>query len=84
MCGNDTLKEFVRKVNELLKEATSEKFPDSKAYSLAVRIELELDEAAFVKKIVTTDPIFIRLLKRIENDAKRHRLMFVNYSRGIK
>ena len=34
--------------------------------------------------IETTDPKFIKLLKRIENDTKKHRVMLVNYSRGIK
>ncbi|MFC1869120.1 hypothetical protein ACFL0H_13460 [Thermodesulfobacteriota bacterium] len=80
----DRLKEFVSKINELIKEAASENFSDSEAYSLGALIELELDEAGFIKMIETTDQKFIKLLKRIENDTKKHRVMLVNCSRGIK
>lgn len=80
----DRLKEFVSKINNLAKEVASEKFSDSDAYSLGTLIETELDEAEFIKMIETTDQKFIKMLKRIENDTKKHRVMLVNYSRGIK
>lgn len=80
----DSLKEIVSKINSLTKEATSEEVSDSDAYSLGALIEIELDEAGFIKMINTTDQKFIKLLKRIENDTKKHRVMLVNYSRGIK
>jgi len=80
----EKLKEFVNKINKLAKEVPSEKISDSEAYSLGALIEIELDESGFIKMIETTDQKFIKLLKRIENDTKKHRVMLVNYSRGIK
>ena len=80
----EMLKEFVRKINSLAKKTTSEEFSDSDAYSLGAVIEAELDEAEFIKMIVTSDQKFIKMLKRIENDTKKHRVMLLNYSRGIK
>ncbi len=80
----EMLKEFVSKVNSLAKKIDSETFSDSEAYSLAAQIESELDEAEFTKRVRTTNQKFIKLLQRIENDTKKHRLMMVNYSRGIK
>ena len=79
-----TLKDFVNRLNELLKKTNSEELSDSDAYSLGALIETELDEADFIKMIETTDQKFIKMLKRIENDTKKHRVMLVNYSRGIK
>ena len=80
----EMLKEFVRKINSLAKKTTSEEFSDSDAYSLGAVIEAELDEAEFIKMIETSDQKFIKMLKRIENDTKKHRVMLLNYSRGIK
>lgn len=80
----ETLKDFVDKINGLVKKTTSEEFSDSDAYSLGAFIEAELDEAEFIKAIKTTDQKFIKMLKRVENDTKKHRVMLVNYSRGIK
>jgi hypothetical protein len=34
--------------------------------------------------IKTTDKKIIELLKGIENDTKKHRVILVNYSRGIR
>jgi len=80
----EKLKEFIDKVNSLAKKITSEELSDSEAYSLGALIEMELDEAEFVKKIETIDQKFMKMLKKIENDTKKHRVMLVNYSRGIK
>lgn len=80
----ERLKEFVEKINGLVKDVTSEKISESDAYSMGASIEVELDEAEFIKMIETTDQKFTKLLKRIENDTKKHRVMMVNYSRGIK
>ena len=80
----DKLKEFASKVNRLTKEVTVKKISESEAYSMGALIEAELDEAGFIQMIETTDQKFIGLLKRIENDTKKHRVMLVNYSRGIK
>ncbi|MBN1365309.1 MAG: hypothetical protein JW976_10935 [Syntrophaceae bacterium] len=80
----EELKKFVYKINEVIKKVTTEKCSESEAYSFGALIEVELDEAEFVKRIETTDAKFIQMLKRIENDTKKHRVMLVNYSRGIK
>ncbi len=80
----EELKEFVHKLNDVIKKVTAEKCSESEAYSFGAVIEVELDEAEFVKKVETTDKRFIQMLKRIENDTKKHRVMLVNYSRGIK
>ncbi|MBN2062411.1 MAG: hypothetical protein JW882_18560 [Deltaproteobacteria bacterium] len=80
----EELKEFVNKINDVIKKVTTEKCSESDAYSFGSLIEVELDEAEFVKKIETPDKKFIQMLKRIENDTKKHRVMLVNYSRGIK
>jgi rubrerythrin len=80
----EKLKEFVDRVNSLAKKTTSEEFSDSEAYSLGALIEMELDEAEFVKMIETIDQKFIKMLKKIQNDTKKHRVMLVNYSRGVK
>ena len=80
----ERLKEIVDKINKIANVAASEKCSESNAYSLGALIEAELDEAEFIKMIETTDQKFIKLLKKIENDTKKHRVMLVNYSRGIK
>jgi len=80
----ERLKDFVDKINGLVKEVTSEKYTESDAYSMGALIEAELDEAEFIKMIKTTDNKFTDMLKRIENDTKKHRVILVNYSRGIK
>jgi len=80
----DYLKKFVNKINELVKKTSKENFTDSDAYSMGALIEMELDEAGFVDKIQTTDPKYLKMLKRVENDTKKHRVMMVNYSRGVK
>ena len=81
---NEKLKEFVDKVNDYIKKTASEDLSDSDAYSIGAFIEAELDEAAFVKKIETIDKKFTTMLKRIQNDTQKHRVMLVNHSRGIK
>lgn len=80
----EKLKEFVDKVNGLLKNMSAEEISDTEAYSLGAFIEAELDEAEFVRSIETTDQKFINMIKKIENDTKKHKVMLVNYSRGIK
>lgn len=80
----ENLKEFVSKVNARLKEISTGDITDSGAYSLGAAIEIELDESGFTRRIETTDQKINTLLRRIENDTKKHRVMLVNYSRGIR
>jgi len=79
-----TLQGFVEKVNALLDRVKKEDLTESEAYSLAALIEAELNEANFIEGIKTTDPGVTGKIKRIENDTQRHRVVLVNYSRGIK
>ncbi len=80
----DTLKEFISKANDILKKASSENLTEAEAYSLGATIEVELDESGFTGLIHTTDGKLNKLLKKIENDTKKHRVMLINYSRGIR
>lgn len=80
----ERLKEFVNKVNRSVKEVMKEGYSESDAYSLGASIEVEMDESKFLKGIETTDQKFTRMLKKIENDTERHRIVLINYSRGIK
>ncbi|MBN1102382.1 MAG: hypothetical protein JXL84_03090 [Deltaproteobacteria bacterium] len=79
-----TLHDFVEKVKALLDRVKKEDVTESEAYSLAALIEAELNEASFMEGIKTTDPMVNQKIKRIANDTKRHRVILVNYSRGIK
>ncbi len=80
----ERLKEFISKLNEILKKASSENLSEAEAYSIGAKIEVELDEESFTGLIHTTDEKLDKLLKLIKNDTKKHRVMLVNYSRGIR
>jgi hypothetical protein len=57
---------------------------ESEAYPFGATIEVEIDEANFLKKIKTNDPEIAKKLNRIDSETQRHRVMMVNYSRGIR
>lgn len=78
------LKGFVEKVNKLLEKIKKENITESEAYSFGALIEAELDEAEFMKKINTNDAGIAKNIKQIANDTKKHNLLLVNYSRGIR
>jgi len=80
----ERLKEFVNKVNRSVKDVMTEEYSESDAYSLGASIEVEMDESRFLEGIEITDQKFTRMLKKIENDTEKHRIVLVNYSRGIK
>ena len=80
----EVLKGFISKVNDLLKQASSENLSESEAYSMGATIEVEFDESGFTKMIHTTDEKLNKLLKTVENDTKKHRVMLVNYMRGFR
>ena len=80
----ESLKKFIAKVNELFRKASSEDLEESEAYSIGATIEMELDESGFTKMIQTSDEKLNRLLKMVENDTKKHRVMLINYSRGVR
>ena len=80
----DELKAFVQKLKTLLEKIRKEGVSESEAYSFGATIEIEIDEASFLKKIKTNDPDITKLVNRIDSDTQKHRVMMVNYSRGIR
>lgn len=80
----EKLKGFIADLNVLIKKASSDNLSESEAYSLGAEIEANLNESGFTKLIKTTDKKILELLRGIENDTKKHRVILVNYSRGIK
>jgi len=78
------LKSFVEKVNHLLKKVKNESVTESEAYSLGAMIEAELDEAHFLNKIYASDEKIYLSIKKLVNDTKKHNILLVNYSRGIR
>ncbi|MBN1905509.1 MAG: hypothetical protein JW927_10460 [Deltaproteobacteria bacterium] len=80
----EKLKEFITNLNVFIKKASTGSMSETEAYSLGAQIEANLNESGFTKLIKTTDKKILELLKGIENDTKKHRVILVNYSRGIK
>jgi hypothetical protein len=78
------LKGFVDNVNRLLQEIKRKEFAESEAYSFGAHIEVQLDEANFTKKISTNDPEIEAKMEQIETETKKHRIVLVNFSRGIR
>jgi hypothetical protein len=57
---------------------------ECEAYSFGATIEAEIDEASFLKKVKTNDPEITKMLNRIGSETQKHRVMMVNYSRGMR
>jgi len=80
----EELKLFVKKVNALLERFKKSDITESEAYSVGATLEVEIDEANFLKLIRTNDPEITRMINRIESDTRKHRVMMVNYAKGIR
>lgn len=80
----ETLKDFVKKVNQLLIKIKDGSVSEKEAYSLGALIEAELDEASFLQKITTNDDFISKSISQLINDTKKHNLILVNYSRGVR
>jgi hypothetical protein len=78
------LKEFVHKVNSFVERVKREDISESEAYTLAALIEAELNEAAFLDGVTIGDPGLTQKIRKVGNDTKRHRVILVNYTRGVK
>ncbi len=78
------LKAFVAKLNSLLTDIKKPDVSESEAYTVGATIEAEIDEAHFLSMIRTSDPEIDRKVKRIESDTQKHRMMIINYSRGLR
>lgn len=51
---------------------------------MCARIEGELDEASFVDRIQMQDDVLNRKLSRVKADTRKHKMVLINYARGIK
>jgi len=79
----DFLKDFVIRAKELVKKAETD-ISEAEAYNLCAQIEGELDEASFVDRIQMQDDVLNRKLARVKADTRKHKMVLINYARGIK
>lgn len=79
----DYLKGFVNKAKELVKKVETD-ISEAEAYNLCAQIEGELDEASFIDRIQIQDDMLSRKLARVKADTRKHRIVLINYARGIK
>ena len=77
------LKQFVNKAKVLVKKVEAD-VSEAEAYNLCAQIEGELDEASFVDRIQIQDEALSRKLARVKADTRKHRMVLINYARGIK
>lgn len=77
------LRTFVERAKELVKVVEKE-VSETDAYRLCAQIEGELDEASFIDGIRMNDETMTWRLERVKADTKKHRMVLVNYARGIK
>ena len=79
----DFLKEFVTKAKALVKKVDTD-ISETEAYNLSAQIEGELDEASFIDRIQMKDEELNRKLSRVKADTRKHRMVLINFARGIK
>jgi rubrerythrin len=79
----DYLKGFVNKAKELVKKVETD-ISEAEAYNLCAEIEGELDEASFIDRIQIQDDMLSRKLSRVKADTRKHKMVLINYARGIK
>jgi rubrerythrin len=79
----DFLKEFVNRAKELVRKVETD-ISEAEAYNLCAQIEGELDEASFIDRIQIQDDMLSRKLARVKADTRKHRIVLINYARGIK
>lgn len=79
----DFLKKFVDRAKELVKKVETD-ISEAEAYNLCAQIEGELDEASFIDRIRLQDDVLSRKLARVKSDTRKHKIVLINYARGIK
>lgn len=77
------LRAFVDGAKELIK-SVDKQISESEAYNLCAGIEGELNEAGFLDGIRVSDEAMKRRLEGVKADTKKHRIVLINYARGIK
>lgn len=81
--NDDQLRGFVDKARDLIK-AVERALTESAAYKLCAQIEGDLDEANFLDGIRMNDETMTKSLQRVKVDTRKHRMVLVNYARGVK
>jgi len=79
----DSLKEFVSKAKSLVKKVETN-ISEAEAYTLCAQIEGEMDEAGFIDLVKVQDDGLSRKLARVKADTRKHRMVLINYARGVK
>ena len=79
----DFLKDFVSRAKELLKKVETD-ISEEEAYDLCAKIEGELDEAIPIDRIQIQDDGLSRKPARVKADTRKHKMVLINYARGIK
>ena len=77
------LRDFVDGAKELIRNVNGQ-ISESQAYKLCAEIEGELDEASFIDAIRVADEGMKKRLEGVKADTKKHRMVLINYARGIK
>jgi len=77
------LRDFVNKARELVRKVEPD-VSEAEAYTLCAQIEGELDEASFIDHIQIQDDVLSRKLARVKADTRKHKMVLVNYARGVK
>jgi hypothetical protein len=77
------LRDFVNKARELVRKFETD-ISEAEAYKLFAQIEGELDEASFTDCIQIQNDVLSRKLARVKADTRKHKMVLVNYARGIK
>lgn len=77
------LRDFVNKARELVKKVETD-ISEAEAYNFCAQIEGELDEASFIDRIQIQDDVLSRKLARVKADTRKHKMVLINYARGIK
>ncbi len=80
----DQLKSFIDQLKALLKQIVDKDLSESDAYNIGAEIEAALDEANFTKVIKVNDEDITQKIKRLDLDNKKHGMILINYSKGVK
>lgn len=80
----DRLKAFADQAKEAVARTKAEDITESEAYSLGARIEAELNESRFLRLIATGRQEVRKQIERVEAETRKHRLIMINYAKGVK
>ena len=78
------IKDFITEVNGMLKTIKNTEFSESQAYTYGATLEADLSEAEFINGIKLNDESMTGRLMLVKNADKKHSMIMINYSRGVK